>query len=446
MKFNQDEQHIKGVLEGIETPEIENLHEKVNQRLHHYQPYKARCSLKLTLATSLCCCLIFMMAFEHSSHLRKLIGLIGYEVYSFLQPIQLADESNGIRLEVLGAMNDDESAIIYLTLQDLTGEIIDETLDIYNYTLSKGSAFFMEAINFDTKTKTATLRLQGNGGKDINGKEVMLGIQSFLTKKQRYQNYDVLPDWSILKTHQAKSILLEGHVSPGGDGEFAFNEDRKVLKPRELNLQIDGLDFVQISNIGFIDDKLHIQLEWSDNNVADHARLYLVNQSTQEVANYYGNITFGVDVENNIVYGRNIDEYVFDISPDELNELKLQGDIVHYGEYTEGDWNVKFKLESTIEEVPKKVSLKIDETLVNEVSVSALGVTLRGIGDENSPEVNILFNNGEILESDSMIGTADHTVDNSGFAIKMLFPSLLELSEIRAIQVNDHIIFLDKEE
>ena len=156
MKFNQDEQHIKGVLEGIETPEIENLHEKVNQRLHHYQPYKARRSLKLTLATSLCCCLIFMMAFEHSSHLRKLIGLIGYEIYSFLQPIQLADESNGIRLEVLGAMNDDESAIIYFTLPDLSGETIDETLDIYNYTLSKGRAFFLEAINFDTKTKPAT--------------------------------------------------------------------------------------------------------------------------------------------------------------------------------------------------------------------------------------------------------------------------------------------------
>ena len=446
MKFNQDEQHIKGVLEGIETPEIENLHEKVNQRLHHYQPYKARRSLKLTLATSLCCCLIFMMAFEHSSHLRKLIGLIDYEVYSFLQPIQLADESNGIRLEVLGAMNDDESAIIYLTLQDLSGETIDETLDIYNYTLSEGRAFFMETINYDPTTKTATLRLRGNGGKSMNSKSVIFGIQSFLTKKQRYQNYDVLPDWSILKTHQAESILLDGHVSLGGSGEFVSNTNQKVLKPRELNLQIDGLDFVQISNIGFIDDKLHIQLEWSDNNVADHARIYLVNQSNQEVDDYYGNITFGVDVENNIVYGRNIDEYVFDISPDELNELKLQGDIVHYGEYTKGDWNVKFKLESTSEEIMKKVSLKINETLVNEVSISALGVTLRGIGDENFLEVNILFNNGEILESDSMIGTADYTVDNSVFAIKMLFPSLLELSEIRAIQVNDHIIFLDKEE
>ena len=94
----------------------------------------------------------------------------------------------------------------------------------------------------------------------------------------------------------------------------------------------------------------------------------------------------------------------------------------------------------------KKVSLKINETLVNEVSISALGVTLRGIGDEDFPKVKVLFNNGEILESDSMIGTADYTVDNSEFAIKMLFPSLLDLSEIKAIQINDHIIFLDEEE
>ena len=218
------------------------------------------------------------------------------------------------------------------------------------------------------------------------------------------------------------------------------------MKPRELDLEIPGINFVRLSNIGFIDNKLHIQLEWREDNIDDHGFVYLVNNLEEKVDYYFGSISFGVDQENNLGYGRNLDEYVFDVSSDELHQFKLQGYFVYNGQYTEGDWRVKFKLESTTEEIKQAVDLTFDETLINEINISALGVTLRGTGAEESLQVKVLLDNGESLESDAIVSLRDNTVDNSEFVIKMLFPGLLDVSKIKAIQINDEWITIDKEE
>ena len=119
---------------------------------------------------------------------------------------------------------------------------------------------------------------------------------------------------------------------------------------------------------------------------------------------------------------------------------------MYNGQYTEGDWRVKFKLDSTTEEIKQAVDLTFDETLINEINISALGVTLRGTETEESVQVKILLDNGEILDSESSIQVTDGTVDNSEFVIKILFPGLLDLSKIKMIQINDKYITLNKEE
>ena len=62
--------------------------------------------------------------------------------------------------------------------------------------------------NYNKETKTATLRLQGNGGKHLNGKSIRFGIQSFLTNKKFYDNMDVLLDWNELLSTTPEIITL----------------------------------------------------------------------------------------------------------------------------------------------------------------------------------------------------------------------------------------------
>lgn len=445
MNFNSEEKLIKAMLEQVETPKIENLYDKIHQRRQSDTSYYPRRSFKLTLVACLCCYLLFTMAFDNF-YFKKLVELIGYEVYSLIQPIQLVDESDGIRLEVLGAMNDDEESIVYLTLQDLTGEIFDETLDIYNYTLSRGSAFYMQKIDYDEDTHTATFRLQGNGEKKLNGKTVHFGIQSFLTQKVKFNEINLLHNQDIFTTHEAQTVTIEDGISRGWSGYYD-QENAKMLKPRELDLEIPGLDFVRLSNIGFIDNQLHVQIEWREDNIDDHGALYLTDLSNHQRIDSSENISFGYDNEN-LVYGRNIDEYVFNITPEDLQNYELKGDFVYNGMFTQGHWQVNFKLESTTEEMKQDVSLQVGDTLITELAVSPLGVTLRGTGhEEKLPQVQVILDNGEIITSDSSVSAlVDDTVDNSEFVTKMLFPGLLDLSEIKFIQINNETILLDKEE
>lgn len=46
----------------------------------------------------------------------------------------------------------------------------------------------MPLIAYDETTKTATFRLQGNGGKNLNEREIIVGIQSFLTQKKNMKS------------------------------------------------------------------------------------------------------------------------------------------------------------------------------------------------------------------------------------------------------------------
>jgi hypothetical protein len=101
------------------------------------------------------------------------------ELAQLLQPVALVSESNGIKMEVVAAMNDDDTAVAYLTMQDLSGDRIKGSIDLYHYSISEGSMFTHEMIAYDEKTKTATIRLLANGGSKLNGEKITLRIDSF---------------------------------------------------------------------------------------------------------------------------------------------------------------------------------------------------------------------------------------------------------------------------
>ena len=103
-----------------------------------------------------------------------------------LQPIEISSESDGIKMEVVAAMNDNEMAVIYVTLQDLTSNRIDETLDLYDYSLTGAHMFNSRIVDYDEKN-TATLRIQGNGGESLTDRKMNFRITSFLSDKQTFE-------------------------------------------------------------------------------------------------------------------------------------------------------------------------------------------------------------------------------------------------------------------
>ena len=77
----------------------------------------------------------------------------------FFKPIQKSCEDNGIKMQVEAAYIHDNAAEIYITMQDLIGERIDETTDLFDsYSINRpfSSAAGCTLVGYDAKTKTAT--------------------------------------------------------------------------------------------------------------------------------------------------------------------------------------------------------------------------------------------------------------------------------------------------
>lgn len=141
---------------------------------------------------------------------------MGSDFMLLLQPIEIACEDNGIKMEVLGAMNDDEMAVIYITMKDLVGDRIDETLDIYNYRLTGTHIATCQMVHFDKTTRTATLRMQANGGKKLNGRKMRFQVDSFLSNLLEFDNVetginlsDVKRRWTYKQSHWIRRPVFQ---------------------------------------------------------------------------------------------------------------------------------------------------------------------------------------------------------------------------------------------
>ena len=91
--------------------------------------------------------------------------------------------------------------------------------------------------------------------------------------------------------------------------------------------------------MGFIDYKLHIQVYYEDILRTDnHGYVYFIDNNENEIDSEY---TVGFwDGER----CGSFEEYVFDISPEELADCKLYGNFTTCNTQISGNWQVTFPL------------------------------------------------------------------------------------------------------
>ncbi|HYE11408.1 MAG TPA: DUF4179 domain-containing protein, partial [Patescibacteria group bacterium] len=264
----------------------------VNQELenkilnnHNTKKIKKR---SLIIAAAICLCIMLSVPVIAASipTFNSFLYLVSPKIAQLLQPIEMISEDNGIKLEVVAAMNDDETAIVYLTLQDLTGNRIDKTVDLYNYSITGANMFTHELVSYDEDTRTATIRMVANGANKLNGKKVTVRVDSFLSGKEHFENIDTGIVLADISSGTPETILLNMNRISGGGGHLIDILKKKgtinILKPDQVNISLAGIDFVHISNIGYVDSRLHVQTKWSG-SVDDHGTLYLINTAHERI-------------------------------------------------------------------------------------------------------------------------------------------------------------------
>lgn len=430
MMLDRDEEIIKKALETIETPAI-NINLKIQEK-HSGNIYK---KMGIAMAMALICVVIPIGALAATNGgFKELVSIVSDDLLNILQPIEMVSENNGIRMEVLGVANDNEALVVYFSLKDLTGERIDETILLEEYKVSKGNSFGTEVVKYDEATNTAVIKMEMYGGEKLNGKNIKFNIQSFLTHHTRIDkeisNIDIN---SFKHTKNTKSLsVTEDILGMGGTLIEEFNGVKtiNVLDEENKKIKIDGVDFQEIVSMGIVDGRIHIQTKWIGNGINDHGYFYFVDKDGNIINEL---ISSSISFEDN---GEKYVEYIFNLET--FNRFKnkditLKGFFAGDAEIIEGDWSVKFKLDSVGEEISKKVAVKTKSGNIKNIEVSALGVNLYGDNIKSEEvEVKVVYRNGGIEELPSK-----RQVDNG---ISFLHTKVIQIEKINGIIINGELI------
>jgi len=248
----------------------------------------------------------------------------------FFKPVNLSCESNGILLELESAAVDGDTAQAYVTIRDLTGDRIDETVDFYDsamFRTGKDSVGTCQQVDYDPDTKTARFLLTTRtmDGSSIAGNKITFQASCFLSHKTEYENVEIPVDWAKIP---GESPSME---ADGG------RETVWVLRPAAPIEWI--VKEINLTGIGFIDGKLHVQTFVEDNLKKDnHGYFWLENEAGDQIrasGNVYCRDSSMTDGDCRV-------EYLFDLSPDEVEGYTLKGSFWTCDQYTEGDWEITF--------------------------------------------------------------------------------------------------------
>lgn len=360
-----------------------------------------------------------------------------------LSPVNRSSEDQGIRMDILGAVRDGDTAEIYVALTDLTGHRVTDTLDVYDFSVTGGRANNAQLVHYDETAKKAIVRflVQGEHLKD----RITVKISSFLTGSQTNEDIDVDLNWSALLERQTEDAIvtldpMKDWIS-GGSGpqydEITSQPSIPVLKPDQLHISVPGLAWVYISNVGMVNGKLHIQINPdAEMGTYNHGYFYFVDDQGLEQDILLAGLSYGSYEKDGVQMGGDYEEYIFDI-PDirELQHLHLKGKFTSYDAFVKGSWESTFDLKQST--AKKKAALQHASNQSNSgplnVEVSELGVTLTGDLSEVDSEhldLRIVLQDGTTIGADSGFVQLDQDI------VKWISTETIPVSHVRELILN----------
>lgn len=167
-------------------------------------------------------------------------------------------------------MNDNDMVDIYVAVKDLEGSRINERTNLADVQLS-GIAMtpMVQMVQFDEKTATATFRIEGVCGEDLNGKKITLSIGAVLLGRTEWSDQNTGISVSDIETVFPSPAFqpITGNATRTtvgfSDSGAPFNGDQ-ALVPAESDGSLDSMfPWGGLTSGGVADNALHLQLKYS---------------------------------------------------------------------------------------------------------------------------------------------------------------------------------------
>ena len=291
------------------------------------------------------------------------------DVAGSLQPVQLTCTSQDITMTVQDASMVDDTLAVYLTLEDVSGQDrLAEGADFYHsYQVNKPDGTYetfyrYQSLGYDEESGTYGFLVTitpTNENKEhmfVSGQAYTLSVGQLLLA-QRKQQLTLSPDWSSLP-QEPECIQRDYYLREAVD-----NYRRPVhISDHEAEVLLAGswemplADGFAITAAGFLDNGLHLQMCYPERNPDfDSGNLVLVMPDGSVIGNALGQADadsyccVGFYDEYRYYYK----EYIFDVSPEELEGASLRGAFTSGGYLLDGGWEVSFCLEAEQRDTPE---------------------------------------------------------------------------------------------
>lgn len=322
---------------------------KQERRQGHKRSSVWKCAAVLVASVSVCLYLAMPALAASSEPVYQIMYQVSPALAQHFMPVKKEDVDNGIKMEVLSASIHGSTAEIYIAMQDLEGDRIDETTDLFdNYRINRPFDSTCSCVRAgyeeDTRTAIFFITISQWGDRDIRGDKITFSAGSFISHQKSYENISIpVNTASINETSQTQSVWCMGG---GAEDEtwFARLDGQMTALVPSAPMQEFPVDGMDLTGIGYVDGKLHIQTAVSDPLENDnHGYFWFMDPNGRKVESIYTFSFTGTTKQDRRV---DYDEQVFEIPPQELADYGLYGKFVTTGQKTDGRWSVTFPLKA----------------------------------------------------------------------------------------------------
>ena len=284
------------------------------------------------------------LAATNTGHAYDILYAVSPAIAQSLKPINMSCEYNGIKMEVISADINDDSANIYISMQDLTGNRIDKTIDLFDsYSINKpfSCSSCCQFVDYNDNSKSATflINITQWDNKKITGDKITFSVLKFLSGKEKFD--DLLPQIDLTKISSDPNTQQNVDIRGIGNFDASNPEGPAAFLLSQEELRFSPTPGVEITACGYIDGMLHVQAHYDDIlNTDNHGYVYLKNSDGHEIQCLQNIAFWGEDRSGSY------EEYIFDISQDELKNYRFYGTFWTCDGATEGNWQVTFPLEN----------------------------------------------------------------------------------------------------
>ncbi|MEL7656989.1 MAG: hypothetical protein AAGU75_13905, partial [Bacillota bacterium] len=319
-----------------------------------------------------------------------------------------------------------------------------EKLDLCDtYYIDGPCNFNVQMLSYDEETNTSFFVMRGSGGEGMSAQMTTFKISKIMSNKINYEWYNTGIDLTGLIEDNAKSLPISEFYYTGGS-ELP-EESLSVLEPDIMSIPFgNDIDFVTISNIGFLNGKLHIQTKW-ETSFDNHGDLWLTDEkgvingeaNTVSHNTYYFNTAEDSANSSNDRFTKHI-EYIFDVSSiEELSGHNLWAFFVEDGTFTEGDWKVNFRLSDS-----DQIYIGKTDSIAASVEVTSIGAYVNGYtGNNDNCNLSIVMKDGTELNYSQFRMDDQASNHNNRWDISMMFDTAIDINAIAGISIDGIAVY-----